>query len=237
MEMAVKLRLNELIKYDVNNEPIPFVVLSTETEKALYEAVINNYMWAYINQDSYEQFQKLFSIYWKININKYSELFNRASELYEKLFKFRDGLAHYAKDEKTQKVQSKTETFSPEETSTHTYDHTFKTNFLADKANNYTDEKHFTQNAAHTETNSDTQTTYKYGDINDKGDKITRGGKNTTKTEYSGEPDKFTADNTNTETYSDFDVDKFVKALKSMTVYDSFIDAFAPLFQEVLYYV
>ena len=72
MEMAVQLRLNEILQYDENNELITLVPLGNEIQKALYSAVINNYMWAYINQDSYEQFEKLFSIYWKININKCS---------------------------------------------------------------------------------------------------------------------------------------------------------------------
>lgn len=236
MEMAVQLRLNEILQYDENNQLKTFVTLENEIQKALYSAVINNYMWAYINQDSYEQFEKLFSIYWNININKYETLFKRAEELYSKLFNFRDGYTSLVKDESTQKIQVKVERFSPKEKSTHKYGHTFTTNFKADKANNYTDEKHFSQNAAHTETNSDTNTTYKYGDTTDTGDTIERDGTNTTETEYTGNPDKFTADNRNTEIYADYDVDKFVKALKSITVYDSFIDAFAPLFQEVLFY-
>ena len=237
MATAVQLRLNEILQFDNNNEPIPLVEnLTTPVEKKLYNAVIDNYMYAYIIPDSYEQFKKLFSIYWNINIYKYEALFARATELYEKLFNFRNGSTTIAKDESTQKVQTKIETFSPKEKSTHKYSHTLTTNFKADKTNNFTDEKRYTQNAAHTETNSDTETKYKYGDVNDTGDTVERDGTNTTETKYTGSPDKFTANNTNTENFSDYDIDKFIKALKSMTIYDSFIDAFAPLFQEVLFY-
>lgn len=228
---AVSLRLNEII--DENN---PFVTTEGEVQKTLYELLLNAYRLAYVNATSLEEFTSEFKFYWDKNIDKYEKVANRSFELYDSFFKFRSGTSVHNGDKTIQNNQTKTETFSPTETVTKTYDHTMSQDYKTNEDGNKIIEKRFEQNAIETGTYSDTTTTYKYGADTDKGDIIKRGGDNTTVSKWSGNPDKETNDLTITDDLSDFDPERFVKALRSANVYDLWIDEFKPLFSEVLYY-
>lgn len=228
---AVSLRLNEII-----DENKTFVELKNETEAYMYTILLNAYRVAYINADSLDEFKAEFQFYWNKNIEKYTKLLDRQSDIYTKLFSFRDGTSAHDGDRTTSNKQTKTEEFSPTETVKKEYDHTMQQDYKA-----YTDdtglgnksvEKRFEQNAVETEATANTSTKYTYAS----GDITTRGGKNTTKTSWSGEPDNEHNNLTITDSLSDFSPERFEKALKAINVYDLWIDEFSPLFSEVLFY-
>lgn len=231
MMWAVSLRLNEII--DENN---PFVTVSGSVEKALYNILLNAYRLAYVNAVSLDEFKAEFKFYWDKNIARYTDFLNSSTEFYQKMFKFRNGTSGHAGVKTTTNKQTKTETFTPTETVTKKYDHTMTQGYVAEAANNKTTEKRFEQNAIEQSTGADTTTTYKYGATGDTGDKTTRGGTNTTKTVWSGDPDTETNDLTITDSLSDFSAERFEAALRSTNVYDLWIDEFSPLFSEVIYY-
>lgn len=231
---AVSLRLNEII-----DENKTFVELKNTTERYMYTILLNAYRVAYINADSLDEFKAEFQFYWNKNIEKYTSLLNRQKDFYTKLFSFRDGTSTHDGDRTTSNNQTKTEEFSPTETVKKEYDHTMQQDYKA-----YTDdtglgnksvEKRFEQNAVETEVTANTSTKYTYAS-GEKGDIITRGGKNTTKTSWSGEPDNEHNNLTITDSLSDFSPERFEKALKAINVYDLWIDEFSPLFSEVLFY-
>lgn len=231
---AVSLRLNEII-----DENKTFVELKNTTEGYMYAILLNAYRVAYINADSLDEFKAEFQFYWNKNIEKYTSLLNRQKDFYTKLFSFRDGTSTHDGDRTTSNNQTKTEEFSPTETVKKEYDHTMQQDYKA-----YTDdtglgnksvEKRFEQNAVETEVTANTSTKYTYAS-GEKGDITTRGGKNTTKTSWSGEPDNEHNNLTITDSLSDFSPERFEKALKAINVYDLWIDEFSPLFSEVLFY-
>lgn len=231
---AVSLRLNEII-----DENKTFVELKNKTEEYMYTILLNAYRVAYINADSLDEFKTEFQFYWNKNIEKYTSLLERQKDFYTKLFSFRDGTSTHDGDRTTSNKQTKTEEFSPTETVKKEYDHTMQQDYKA-----YTDdtglgnksvEKRFEQNAVETESTANTSTKYTYAS-GDKGDITTRGGKNTTKTSWSGEPDNEHNNLTITDSLSDFSPERFEKALKTINVYDLWIDEFSPLFSEVLFY-
>lgn len=231
---AVSLRLNEII-----DENKTFVELKNTTEGYMYTILLNAYRVAYINADSLDEFKAEFQFYWNKNIEKYTSLLNRQKDFYTKLFSFRDGTSTHDGDRTTSNNQTKTEEFSPTETVKKEYDHTMQQDYKA-----YTDdtglgnksvEKRFEQNAVETEVTANTSTKYTYAS-GEKGDITTRGGKNTTKTSWSGEPDNEHNNLTITDSLSDFSPERFEKALKAINVYDLWIDEFSPLFSEVLFY-
>lgn len=231
---AVSLRLNEII-----DENKTFVELKNETEAYMYMILLNAYRVAYINADSLDEFKAEFQFYWNKNIEKYTKLLDRQSDIYTKLFSFRDGTSTHDGDKTTSNKQTKTEEFSPTETVKKEYDHTMQQDYKA-----YTDdtglgnksvEKRFEQNAVETEATANSSTKYIYTS-GDKGDITTRGGKNTTKTSWSGDPDNEHNNLTITDSLSDFSPERFEKALKAINVYDLWIDEFSPLFSEVLFY-
>lgn len=231
---AVSLRLNEII--DKDN---PFVATTGEVEKGFYDILLNAYRVAFINADSLDEFKAEFKFYWDKNIKKYKSLLDRQNDFYTKLFSFRDGTSIHNGDKTTQNKQSKTEEFSPTETVKKEYDHTMQQDYKATTDDsglgNKSVEKRFEQNAVETEVTANTSTKYTYAS-GDKGDITTRGGKNTTKTTWSGEPDSEHNDLTITDSLSDFSPERFEKALREINVYDLWIDEFSPLFSEVLFY-
>lgn len=232
---AVSLRLNEII-----DETNPFVVTKDNVEKALYNTLLNAYRVAYINADSLEEFKAEFKFYWDKNISKYTQMLNRQNDFYVKLFSFRDGTSTHDGDRTTSNKQTKTEEFSPTETTTKKYDHTMQQDYKAQPddttgLSNKTVEKRFEQNAVETEVTANTSAKYTYSSGKD-GDTTTRGGKNTTKTSWSGEPDNEHNNLTITDSLSDFSPERFEKALRAINVYDLWIDEFSPLFSEVLFY-
>lgn len=232
---TTQLRLIDIITLD-NGVPEDLVGCTNDVQKELYKMVIYSHYTSFILAYSKEEFKYWLKFYWDKNIGKYESVFNRATEMYDKLYSFRDGSSNIKKDETTVRKTSKTETFSPGETTTHTYDHTMKLSYTADEAENFNKEKRFEQNAIENSTNAKTDTVYKYGAEGDKGDTLTRSGSNKTVTEYTGDPDKFITDNTTTDKFSDYDPDRFIKALRSANVLDCFIDEFDNLFEGVLYY-
>lgn len=231
---AVSLRLNEII-----DENKTFVELKNTTEGYMYAILLNAYRVAYINADSLDEFKTEFKFYWDKNIDKYTQLLNRQSDFYAKLFSFRDGTSTHDGDRTTSNKQTKTEEFSPTETVKKEYDHTMQQDYKANTDDtglgNKSVEKRFEQNAVETEVTANTSTKYTYAS-GDKGDITTRGGKNTTKTSWSGEPDNEHNNLTITDSLSDFSPERFEKALKAINVYDLWIDEFSPLFSEVLFY-
>lgn len=231
---AVSLRLNEII-----DESNPFVATTSTVEKGFYDILLNAYRVAFINADSLDEFKAEFQFYWNKNINKYKLLLDRQNDFYQKLFSFRDGTSTHDGDKTTQNKQSKTEEFSPTETVKKEYDHTMQQDYKANTDDtglgNKSVEKRFEQNAVETEVTANTSTKYTYAS-GDKGDITTRGGKNTTKTSWSGEPDNEHNNLTITDSLSDFSPERFEKALKAINVYDLWIDEFSPLFSEVLFY-
>lgn len=230
----VSLRLNEII-----DENKTFVELKNETEGYMYTILLNAYRVAYINADSLDEFKAEFKFYWDKNINKYTQMLNRQNDFYVKLFSFRDGTSTHDGDKTTSNKQTKTEEFSPTETLTKKYDHTMQQDYKANTDDtglgNKTVEKRFEQNAVETEVTANTSAKYTYSSGKD-GDTTTRGGKNTTKTSWSGEPDNEHNNLTITDSLSDFSPERFEKALKAINVYDLWIDEFSPLFSEVLFY-
>lgn len=231
---AVSLRLNEII--DKDN---PFVVLNDVIENNLYNILLNAYRVAFINADSLDEFKTEFKFYWDKNITKYKLLLDRQSDFYTKLFSFRDGTSRHKGDKTVQNKQTKTEEFSPTETVKKEYDHTmqqdYKTNTDDTGLGNKTIEKRFEQNAVETDVTANTSTKYTYAS-GEKGDLTTRGGKNTTKTSWEGEPDTEHNDLTITDSLSDFSPERFEKALRATNLADLWIDEFRPLFSEVLFY-
>lgn len=227
----VRVRLNEVI-----DEANPFVKTETIIQRALYDTLLLNYHLSYIEADSLDEFKTEFKLYWMKNVLKYERLVDRSNDIYEKLFKFRDGTSNHVGNETHTNKQVKTEKFAPTETVTTTYGHTMTQGYEAKEADNGTTEKRFEQNAVETSSKAGSTTTYKYGAVGDSGDKTSRGGTNTTTTTYSGEPDKTENSLTITDSLQDYDIDRFIKALKATNVYDLWIDEFAPLFSEVLFY-
>lgn len=231
---AVSLRLNEII-----DEDNPFVDLNDLTMKYMYQMLLNAYRTAYINADSFDEFKAEFTFYWNKNIEKYKMLLVRQTDFYTKLFSFRDGTSTHVGDRTTSNKQTKTEEFSPTETVKKEYDHTMQQDYKANTDDtglgNKSVEKRFEQNAVETEVTANTSTKYTYSS-GDKGDITTRGGMNTTKTSWSGEPDNEHNNLTITDSLSDFSPERFEKALKAINVYDLWIDEFSPLFSEVLFY-
>lgn len=231
---AVSIRLNEII-----DENKTFVELKNETETYMYVILLNAYRVAYINADSLDEFRAEFQFYWNKNIEKYTSLLDRQKDFYTKLFSFRDGTSTHDGDRITSNKQTKTEEFSPTETVKKEYDHTMQQDYKANTDDtglgNKSVEKRFEQNAVETEVTANTSTKYTYAS-GEKGDITTRGGKNTTKTSWSGEPDNEHNNLTITDSLSDFSPERFEKALKAINVYDLWIDEFSPLFSEVLFY-
>lgn len=231
---AVSLRLNEII-----DENKTFVELKNTTETYMYTILLNAYRVAYINADSLDEFKAEFQFYWNKNIDKYTTLLDRQKDFYTKLFSFRDGTSTHDGDRTTSNKQTKTEEFSPTETVKKEYDHTMQQDYKANTDDtglgNKSVEKRFEQNAVETEVTANTSTKYTYAS-GEKGDMTTRGGKNTTKTSWSGEPDSEHNNLTITDSLSDFSPERFEKALKAINVYDLWIDEFSPLFSEVLFY-
>lgn len=232
---AVSLRLNEII-----DESTPFVATHDVIEKGLYDILLNAYRVAFINADSLDEFKSEFKFYWDKNINRYKQLLDRQSDFYTKLFSFRDGTSRHKGDKTVQNKQTKMEEFSPTETVKKEYDHTMQQDYKANPddttgLSNKTVEKRFEQNAVETEVTANTSTKYTYAS-GEKGDVTTRGGKNTTKTSWSGDPDNEHNELTITDSLSDFSYERFEKALRATNVYDLWIDEFRPLFSEVLFY-
>lgn len=230
---AAQLQLNEII--DWNN---PFVVRNNAIEKALYDTILQAYRNSYVNDDNLDSFKASFGFYWNKNIGKYTSLLNTSKDFYSNYFQFRSGKSVHNSDKNTTRKQTKTEEFTPTEIVTTKYDHTmqqdYKTN-TEDGASNKIVEKRFEQNAIETETAANTSTMYTYSS-GETGDTTSRSGKNTTTTKWTGDPDTEHNDLTITDNLSDFDPERFEKALRSTNVYDLWIDEFSPLFSGVLFY-
>lgn len=62
---------------DINNPNVPFVENLDVHEREMYDAVIESYLWAYLEADTYEQFKYMFNVYWKRNMHKYSRLYSK----------------------------------------------------------------------------------------------------------------------------------------------------------------
>lgn len=228
----VRVRLNEII-----DEANPFIKTETVVQNALYNILLLNYRLSYVEADNLDEFKTEFKLYWNKNVPKYERLIDRSNDIYEKLFKFRDGTSTHVGNETRKNNQTKTEKFTPTETVTTKLGHTMTQDYSAPEADNKTTEKRFEQNAIETSSNSGSTTTFKY-EVGEgqSGDITTRGGNNTTETSYKGDPDKTENNLTITDSLQDYDIDRFIKALKTSNVYDLWIDEFAPLFSEVLFY-
>ena len=235
MTWAVSLRLNEII-----DEDNPFVLINDGMERGLYGTLLKAYRVSFINADSLDEFKAEFNFYWYKNIERYKSLLDRQSEFYTKLFYFRNGTSQHTGDKNVSNKQVKTEKFLPTETVTKKYDHTMQQDYKANPddttgLSNKTVEKRFEQNAVETEVTANTSTKYTYASGKD-GDITTRGGKNTTTTTWSGDPDTEHNELTITDSFSDFSPERFEKALRAVNVYDLWIDEFRPLFSVVLFY-
>ena len=227
----VRVRLNEII-----DESNPFVNAETTVQNALYNILLLNYRLSYVEADSLDEFKAEFKLYWNKNVPKYERLIDRSNSIYVNLFKFRDGTSTHTGNETRKNNQTKTEKFSPTETVTTTLGHTMTQDYSAPEENNGSTEKRFEQNAVETSSKAGSTTTYKYGADGDKGDITKRSGTNTTETSYNGTADETKNTLTIVDELSDYDIERFIKALKATNVYDLWIDEFAPLFSEVLFY-
>lgn len=227
------LRLNDILKKDEFIVDIDYPQIEEFTDNKtlktiMYNAVIDNYLWAYIAVDNEEQFRAWFKTYWNRNIIKYLPNFESQIKISQNLTK--------AKVTEHNLTQDKTET--PQLTDTTTYK-------LGDTVENAYGrtlgmEADHTDNSNRTEYDVQTVTDnrkYEQHDKNTYGgkDTTTRSGENVQTLKRTGNRTfKFVDKGNETVTY--YDVDKFVSIVKSTNILAKFIDEFAPLFMDVIFF-
>ena len=228
-----QLRLNDILKKDEVIVDLDFPNIEDFTDnpnlkQIMYNAVINNYLWAYISADNEEQFRSWFKTYWERNIIKYLPVFESQIKISQNLTK--------AKITEHDLTQDKTET--PELTDTTTYElgDTVDIEYgrTLDMTANHTDKSKRTEYDVQV---VDEDSEYTQKDNNTYGGKDTtkRSGQNIQTLNRTGNRTfKFVDKGKETVTY--YDVDKFIEFIKSTNILNKFIEEFAPLFMDVLFF-
>ena len=215
-----QLRLNDIIQeneviVDLDYPDIEEFNDNKPLKNIMYNILIDNYLWAYIAVDNSEQFISWFKVYWNRNIIKYLPLLENQIKI----------------------SQDKTETPELVDTTTYklgdtvdiTYGRTL--NMDGEHTDNQTTKEYETQTV-------NNQRKYTQKDKNTYGgnDTTVRSGENVQTLNRNGQRTFKVVDKGN-ETVTYYDVDKFVEIIKSTNLLDKFIDEFAPLFMEVLFYM
>lgn len=219
-----------------------------ELREIMYEAVIANYCWSEIMFETKEQFCMWFQTYWNRVLFKHLNDLRNQILIGENLTTARTEKASGKEDttETPNFVDTTTDTYGE----TNTFEHGHVLSHERELTENYQQGITITQEVNRTQyetqTVEDNTTTTPSGEdnrnlggtytnTNSGQDKNSRGGENTHKLERTGNRTiSLTNSRDNTVTY--YDYDKLVSALESMNSLDSFIDEFAPLFAEVIYY-
>ncbi len=231
--LTKQLQLNDILKdndvlVDMEYPNVQSFTDNPELKKIMYDAVIENYLYAYIAQTNEEQFKSWFKIYWERNIIKYLPEFENQIKISQNLTK--------AKVTEHSVTQDKTETPNLTDTTTYKLGDTVENAYgrTLDMAGNHSENSNETQYETQT---VKTDRTFEQQDKNTYGgkDTTTRSGENTQTLKRTGDRTfKFTDNGNETVTY--YDVDKFVEIVKSKNILSKFIDEFAPLFMEVLFF-
>lgn len=229
-----QLRLNDIIQeneviVDLDYPDIEEFNDNKPLKNIMYNILIDNYLWAYIAVDNSEQFISWFKVYWNRNIIKYLPLLENQIKISQNITK--------AKVTEHNLTQDKTETPELVDTTTYrlgdtvdiTYGRTL--NMDGEHTDNQTTKEYETQTV-------DNQRKYIQKDKNTYGgnDTTVRSGENVQTLNRNGQRTFKVVDREN-ETVTYYDVDKFVEIIKATNLLDKFIDEFAHLFMEVLFYM
>lgn len=233
---TTEIRLNEIVS--TNSEPIidlsqpqtPNDFMRIDTiEEMLYNAIIDNYLWAFIIPQSTEAFIKWFQTYWNRNIIRYEPLVINQLTILENLYNGRS--------EKFKRDRTVTEKPDEQHDTTLTLGDTTTTKVnreyvrTPDLETN-TNQTQFEQQTAETNetrTGTEKNTTKTVGD----GDTVTRGGSNNTLFKKTGTNENILHDESETDVKV-YDVDRFEIIARQTNVINSWIDEFAPLFNSIL---
>lgn len=251
-----KLTLNFLIDELQEGEKLIDITLPVyskftddeELREIMYNAVVANYCWSELGFETADQFKMWFQTYWNRVLFKYLNDLRNQIMIGENLITARIETAH-TDDETTEKPEfTDTTTDTYGETNEITHGHVLQHNreLTEDFAQGVTvtEETERTQYETQTVTDSVTTTPTgknetalggQYTNTNSGTDKTERGGTNTHTLERTGQR-IITLKNDRTNNVQYYDYDKLVTALEASNSLDAFIDEFAPLFAEVIYF-
>lgn len=230
----INLRLKDILPTDgspivsFDYPEIEMFANNPDIQKLMYETVIRNYMWSYINADNKEQFYEWFTTYWQKNIIKYLPIFLKQIELSQKLYSARVEEFGYGRDTtETPDLQTTTEYQLGDEVKLqHGRVMTHERN-LGEGGEETSYEQPLVENNR-TLTGNETNS-YSGADV------TTRSGKNTdTRTEKGKKV--ITVKDNGTNTVTVYNAEQFRAVVETENILNTFIDEFDPLFNGVLFY-
>ena len=218
----------EIRLIDIFNSEQPFVDgLLEGTQTTLYEAVVNNYMWAYLEADTYEQFAVMFKRYWDRLIPVYQKL-------YEQQLKFLENINYFRKEKYHRK---RVEIQTPDKQAETTYTLGDKTELQHGRV--LTHNRELTDNSEDTSYN--TQTVERMGTLGGTESNTYSGKDTTSRSGENVEVRKETGTDTNDHTDDSttdvemYDAERLAVGIRMANIIDKFIDEFSPLFVPVIF--
>ena len=200
-----------------------------DIQKIMYDAVVRNYMWAYINADNKEQFVEWFTTYWQRNIVHYLPIFLKQIELSHSLYKARIEEFGYGRDTaETPDLQTTTEYELGDNVELkHGRVMTHERN-LGEGGQDTSYEQPLVENKR--ELTGNESNSYSGSDI------TTRSGKNTDTRKESGTKTIAVQDK-GKNTVTVYDAQQFRAVVQMENILNPFIDEFEPLFNSVILFM
>lgn len=218
----------ELRLIDIIDSESKFVEVGDDkTLNTLYNSVISNYLWAYLEADTYEQFAIKFKVYWDRLIQVYKQL-------YEQQLKFLENINYFRKEKFHRK---RTETETPNLTTETDYTLGDRTELQHGRVLMH--KRELTDSDSSTEYTA--QVTKRTGSLGGEEsntysgtDATIRSGTNTEVRSQTGNSVNDHTDDSSTDVEM-YDAERLAVGVRMSNIVNKFIDEFSPLFVPVIY--